>query len=40
MSAYEQHKVFGVIEQTLLAGEVIYDKNKENFTGIPKGKYL
>ncbi len=40
MSAYEQHKVFGVIEQTILAGEVIYDRNKENFTGNPKGKYL
>lgn len=40
MSAYEQHKVFGVIEQTILAGEVIYDKNKENFTDKPKGKYL
>jgi len=40
MSAYEQHTVFGVIEQTILAGEVIYDRNKENFTGKPKGKYL
>ncbi len=41
MSAYEQHKVFGVIEQTILAGVVIYDKNKENnFTHKPNGRYL
>ena len=40
MSAYEQHKVLGVVEQTLLAGEVIFDKNKKNFSDKPKGKYL
>ena len=40
MSAYEQHKVLGVIEQTILACKVIFDKNKENFTGQPSGKYL
>ena len=40
LSAYEQHTVFGVIEQTLLAGNVIYDKNNKNFTNKPKGKYL
>jgi allantoinase len=40
LSAYEQHTVYGVIEQTLLAGVVIYDKNKEKFTDKPLGKYL
>ncbi len=40
LSAYEQHTVYGVIEQTILAGEVIFDKNKENFKSNPKGKYL
>jgi len=40
MSAYEKHKVFGVIEQTILAGEVIFDKNKQNFTDKPLGSYL
>ncbi|HFC29526.1 MAG TPA: allantoinase AllB [Oceanospirillales bacterium] len=40
LSAYEQHTVFGVIEKTILAGNVIFDKNKENFTDKPKGKYL
>ncbi|MFK8011744.1 MAG: allantoinase AllB [Marinicellaceae bacterium] len=40
MSAYEQHKVLGVVKQTILAGEIIYDKNSENFTGKPQGKYL
>jgi len=40
LSAYEQHTVYGVIEQTILAGEVIFDKNKKNFKSNPKGKYL
>ncbi len=40
LSAYEQHTVFGVVEKTILAGNVIFDKNKENFTDKPKGKYL
>ncbi len=40
ISAYEQQTVFGVIKQTILAGVVIYDRNMENFTGNPKGKYL
>lgn len=40
MSAYEKHEVYGVVEQTLLRGQVIFDKNKDNFIGKPKGKYL
>jgi len=40
LSAYEQHTVYGVVEQTILRGEVIFDKSKENFTDEPKGKYL
>lgn len=40
MSAYEQHTVLGKVSQTLLAGEVIFDENKQNFTDKPKGKYL
>ncbi len=40
MSAYERHTVFGVVEQTILRGEVIFDRNKDNFKGKPKGKYL
>jgi len=40
LSAYEQHTVFGVVEQTLLRGEVIFDKNKSNFKQKPIGKYL
>jgi allantoinase len=40
MSAYEEHQVLGVVEQTLLRGESIYQRNKTNFTGTTKGKYL
>lgn len=40
MSAYEQHTVFGVVEQTILRGEVIFDRNEDNFMQKPKGKYL
>lgn len=40
MSAYEEHHVLGVVEQTLLRGENIYKRNKTNFTGTTKGKYL
>jgi allantoinase len=40
MSAYEEHLVQGVVEQTILRGEIIYDKNKTNFTGKTKGRYL
>ncbi len=40
ISAYEQHTVFGVVEQTILNGEIVYNKNTINFTKSPKGKYL
>jgi allantoinase len=40
MSAYEEHRVLGVVEQTILRGENIYHRNKTNFTGNTKGKYL
>jgi len=40
MSAYEQHEVYGVVEQTLLRGEVIFNRNKENFNNKPIGRYL
>ena len=40
MSAYEEHHVLGVVEQTLLRGESIYKRNKINFTGTTQGKYL
>ena len=40
MSAYEEHQVSGVVEQTYLRGESIYQRNKTNFTGTTKGKYL
>ncbi len=40
LSAYEQQTVYGVVEQTLLAGHVIYAKNHTNFSTKPMGKYL
>ncbi|MCF6319089.1 MAG: allantoinase AllB [Proteobacteria bacterium] len=40
LSAYEQHTVYGVVEQTILRGEVIFDRNIENFKGKTIGKYL
>lgn len=40
LSAYEQHTVYGVVEQTILSGAVIFDRKKPKFTGKPKGKYL
>jgi allantoinase len=40
MSAYEEHQVSGVVEQTFLRGKCIYQRNKKNFTGTTQGKYL
>ncbi len=40
LSAYEQHTVYGVVEQTILRGEVIYDRKIENFKSKPIGEYL
>jgi len=40
LSAYEQHTVYGVVEQTILRGEVIFDRSIENFKMKPMGKYL
>jgi len=40
ISAYEQHTVLGVVEQTILRGEVIFDRNKTNFKNKPIGQYL
>jgi len=40
MSAYEQHTVLGVIEQTYLRGEIIFDQNNKNFNHKPIGKYI
>ena len=41
LSAYEQHTVFGVVEQTILRGEVIFNKNNNNnFDKSPTGKAL
>lgn len=40
LTAYEQQTVYGVIEQTILRGEVIFDRNIENFKDKPIGKYL
>ncbi len=40
LSAYEQHTVYGVVEQTILRGEVIYDRKIENFKSKPIGQYL
>jgi allantoinase len=40
LSAYEQQTVSGVVQQTILAGDVIFDKDKTNFNDSPKGKAL
>ena len=40
LSAYEQHTVYGVVEQTILRGKVIFDKNISNFKDEPIGRYL
>jgi allantoinase len=41
MSAYEQHTVLGVVEQTILRGETIFNKNNNNnFDKTPTGKAL
>ncbi|VAW39236.1 Allantoinase [hydrothermal vent metagenome] len=40
LTAYEHHTVAGVVEQTILAGNIIFNRNQENFTDEPQGKYL
>ena len=40
LSAYEQHVVSGVIEQTILRGEIIFDRNINNFNKQPEGQAL
>jgi len=40
LSAYEKHIVSGVVEQTILRGEIIFDKNINNFNKQPKGQAL
>ncbi|MCF6299874.1 MAG: amidohydrolase family protein, partial [Proteobacteria bacterium] len=41
LTAYEKHLVSGVVEQTILRGEVVYDKNNaNNFNKKPMGKAL
>ena len=40
LSAYEHHIVSGVVEQTILRGEIIFNRNETNFHNNPKGKAL
>ncbi|MCF6288831.1 MAG: allantoinase AllB [Proteobacteria bacterium] len=40
LSAYEHHEVFGVVEQTILAGNMIFKKNSDNFKHQPTGQAL
>ncbi len=41
LTAYEKHRVFGVVHKTILRGQTIYDaQDEQHFTGSPLGEAL